>query len=824
MFQKYDLNFDGVGATLTVSGIIKGLSSAVGSSKTAEYDGDSYDGRPSEIVRAICDEEGWPIGEIEETQINYESDGETPKTYTRNNQTAGKFINLLALESVSEASGEGDYVFFLGNDNKVYFVSKTAKASLKVKQASAKKQKEFFEGKASNTSGSGSSKTGKTTTNYPPKQAQGMDTSTYKKQVEAWYKDNSSLIPKSKPTNKTKLEEFNKKWPYYDSIGVKYVKKSAGTKVGFNTGLDRLPKWPEGMPETEYKRMITNWFTNHEYNRYPFELMDHTAFTNPAYRRVMEEAWKEANPNDKYGITYSSTIKLKEKKIDEHNQPDSVYMALNSAKNIVRGVIFAYYKKKNSKFGNGDKFDGSSSSVVAAPSGLTYNTTVTFFQVDNHPTGIEQTTFRIVDRHSKAVMKKKKNTYTYYFGIPKNTKEKVKSFGGNKKCKVKVGTGDTNANNVKGTVNAKGDSWGDQNSLDDNSSSKPKYIKNVPIAKYYEYYSGRSDNTVISFAPQYGDMLKAFGGSYVSAKSIKASRNEMVQVSAGGTKNGQYSTKILGLSSSDAKTLKKQAETLFAAYSTAYYKATLEVIGDPTITPMSYVYVAVYTKYGNIHHSSGVYMIMSVEDNITGGQYTSTLELQRVGTNKKKVVDYSTLETSSGSSTGSSSGGDSSVGNSNVTYQDPGTPSDNAKIEKAVQWAIGIANDNSHGYDQTHRTGPDYDCSSLVSTAYVKAGVNIGVQSSRTIGSACLSHGFKDVKGSVNFSTGAGMKRGDILVLPGSHVAMFIGGGKTVEAHINEKGSITGGKPGDQTGHEIDIGKYKNHGKKGYQHCYRYQG
>ena len=36
------------------------------------------------------------------------------------------------------------------------------------------------------------------------------------------------------------------------------------------------------------------------------------------------------------------------------------------------------------------------------------------------------------------------------------------------------------------------------------------------------------------------------------------------------------------------------------------------------------------------------------------------------------------------------------------------------KIEAAVNWAIQIANDNSHGYDQANRWGPDYDCSSLL--------------------------------------------------------------------------------------------------------------
>ena len=41
-------------------------------------------------------------------------------------------------------------------------------------------------------------------------------------------------------------------------------------------------------------------------------------------------------------------------------------------------------------------------------------------------------------------------------------------------------------------------------------------------------------------------------------------------------------------------------------------------------------------------------------------------------------------------------------------------------IEKAIAWAINIANDDSHGYTQrlNRRTGPDYDCSSFVSSAF----------------------------------------------------------------------------------------------------------
>ena len=41
--------------------------------------------------------------------------------------------------------------------------------------------------------------------------------------------------------------------------------------------------------------------------------------------------------------------------------------------------------------------------------------------------------------------------------------------------------------------------------------------------------------------------------------------------------------------------------------------------------------------------------------------------------------------------------------------------------EKAAAWAEAIAADEAHGYDQSARWGPDYDCSSLVIAAYKQA-------------------------------------------------------------------------------------------------------
>ena len=54
--------------------------------------------------------------------------------------------------------------------------------------------------------------------------------------------------------------------------------------------------------------------------------------------------------------------------------------------------------------------------------------------------------------------------------------------------------------------------------------------------------------------------------------------------------------------------------------------------------------------------------------------------------------------------------------------------------------------------------------------------------------------------------------RGDVLWRDG-HVAMFIGDGEIVSAHANEMGTATGGKPGDQTGREIDVSSFAGSGK-----------
>lgn len=117
-------------------------------------------------------------------------------------------------------------------------------------------------------------------------------------------------------------------------------------------------------------------------------------------------------------------------------------------------------------------------------------------------------------------------------------------------------------------------------------------------------------------------------------------------------------------------------------------------------------------------------------------------------------------------------------------------------INKAVSWAIGIARDDSHGYDQEHRNGPDYDCSSFVGTALHNAGFPVSPYSTtRNLVLQLRAAGFVDCK--------PPYKKGDIHITPGHHVVMSIDSSSIVHASINENNDITGGKTGDQTGREI---------------------
>lgn len=125
-------------------------------------------------------------------------------------------------------------------------------------------------------------------------------------------------------------------------------------------------------------------------------------------------------------------------------------------------------------------------------------------------------------------------------------------------------------------------------------------------------------------------------------------------------------------------------------------------------------------------------------------------------------------------------------------------------IDNAVAWAISIANDNTHGYDQAHRNGPDYDCSSFVATALNVGGFAIATDSwTGNLYDRLIACGFRVVNDTP--------RKGDVFLSHNSnvqHVVLAISDTQVVQATSNENGGITGGQTGDQTGTEICISNF----------------
>lgn len=141
-------------------------------------------------------------------------------------------------------------------------------------------------------------------------------------------------------------------------------------------------------------------------------------------------------------------------------------------------------------------------------------------------------------------------------------------------------------------------------------------------------------------------------------------------------------------------------------------------------------------------------------------------------------------------------------------------------INNATAWAVNIANDNSHGYDQIGRWGPDYDCSSLVISAYEQAGVKVkeaGATYTGNMRTAFVKCGFN----AIPYKKGMTLYKGDVLLNEKHHTALYIGDGQIVQASCNEKGGIYNGKDGDQTGREIATGRFYEY-SKGWDYVLRY--
>ena len=138
-------------------------------------------------------------------------------------------------------------------------------------------------------------------------------------------------------------------------------------------------------------------------------------------------------------------------------------------------------------------------------------------------------------------------------------------------------------------------------------------------------------------------------------------------------------------------------------------------------------------------------------------------------------------------------------------------------IEKALKWAKDTAKDNTHGYSQANRWGPDYDCSSFIISAYENAGLKVkeaGASYTGNMRDAFEKCGF----GAYPRQPVSRLEPGDVLLNEKHHAVMYIGNGKVVAARSSD------GFPqsGDQSSREICIQDYYDWPDGGWDCVLRY--
>ena len=139
--------------------------------------------------------------------------------------------------------------------------------------------------------------------------------------------------------------------------------------------------------------------------------------------------------------------------------------------------------------------------------------------------------------------------------------------------------------------------------------------------------------------------------------------------------------------------------------------------------------------------------------------------------------------------------------------------------QKAVDWAISIANDNSYGYVSGGMGNGGYDCTQLVHAAYEAAGISLpnkGNVNNANIVDYYTSMGFEWVPGPIDPST---LQAGDVLVNQAHHAEIYVGNGKKVGAHDNYDGGA-----GDSSGNEISVNDYCEFSNGGWDGYLRYVG
>lgn len=177
--------------------------------------------------------------------------------------------------------------------------------------------------------------------------------------------------------------------------------------------------------------------------------------------------------------------------------------------------------------------------------------------------------------------------------------------------------------------------------------SPPRYKKEPSDTYVYEYKSRES--RVFSFDSQYsGFIMMNNGGSRVVSRAYDTESNDFIKsvttyntnsekelaekkIKLGMGQEVQTNDSSLSINEAENKT-----NSIFSFNNEMMYRANMSVDGNPILQPFAVITVLVFVNKGELHHTSGTYLVVEITDSISGGVLTSDLTLMR---NSSKVGD-----------------------------------------------------------------------------------------------------------------------------------------------------------------------------------------
>ncbi|MCL2777620.1 MAG: NlpC/P60 family protein [Polyangiaceae bacterium] len=130
-----------------------------------------------------------------------------------------------------------------------------------------------------------------------------------------------------------------------------------------------------------------------------------------------------------------------------------------------------------------------------------------------------------------------------------------------------------------------------------------------------------------------------------------------------------------------------------------------------------------------------------------------------------------------------------------------------ATLQSFINYMVNMCNDNSYGYKFGGWGPKDYDCASSIITSLKNTGFAVGGATYTGNMSANLTaHGWQRINsGTINLSSSASLKAGDILLNEADHTALYVGNNQ-----LAEFSSDYDGKSGDSSGKEAWVHGYYN--------------